>query len=77
MTLDEAVIKLLKVDPELTSVSAPAGAGSSSASTSKISTKDDNGKTKHFFMKTGSGKDAEVMFQGRLETTHPLVLAND
>jgi hypothetical protein len=64
MKLDEAVIKLLNLNPEITSVSSAGGGGSSLASTSKISTKDGNGKPKHLFMKTGSGKDAQIMFQG-------------
>jgi hypothetical protein len=63
MKLDEAVVKLLKLEPELTSLSA-GGIGSSSASTNKIATKDENGKERNFFMKTGTGKDAEIMFQG-------------
>lgn len=36
----------------------------SSASTSKITTKLDDGTEKQFFMKTGSGKEASIMFEG-------------
>ncbi|EDU50333.1 phosphatidylinositol-4-phosphate 5-kinase fab1 (PtdIns(4)P-5-kinase) [Pyrenophora tritici-repentis Pt-1C-BFP] len=41
------------------------GGGSSFASTSKIVSQLDDGTQKAFFMKTGSGKEAEVMFEGR------------
>ncbi|KAG9574796.1 hypothetical protein KCV04_g24384, partial [Aureobasidium melanogenum] len=50
-------------DPEKTTLSG-AGAGSSFASTSKITTKLSDGTEKQFFMKTGSGKEASVMFEG-------------
>lgn len=64
MKLDEAVVKLLKLNPETTSVASAGGGGCSSASTSKITTKDENGNNKYYFMKSGSGKDAEIMFEG-------------
>lgn len=38
----------------------------SSASTSKITTTLEDGSEKQFFMKTGSGKEAEIMFEGSL-----------
>lgn len=64
MKLDPAVVKLLSLDPSNTSVSSYGGGGMSSASTSKITTKLNDGTEKSFFMKTGKGKDAEIMFQG-------------
>ncbi|KAF2192529.1 Ketosamine-3-kinase [Zopfia rhizophila CBS 207.26] len=64
MKLDPAVIKLLNLDPENTSISSSGGGGCSSASTSKITSKLGDGTEKCFFMKTGSGKDAETMFEG-------------
>ncbi len=36
----------------------------SSASTTKITAKTEDGTENVFFMKTGKGKDAEVMFEG-------------
>jgi hypothetical protein len=65
MKLDPAVIEILSLDPSRTNVSSASGGGSSSASTSKITTALEDGTEKHFFMKTGSGKDAEIMFKGR------------
>lgn len=65
MKLDPAVIKLLNLDPDNTSVSSAGGGGCSSASTSKITSKLNDGTEKLFFMKTGRGKDAEIMFEGR------------
>ncbi|KAF2790388.1 Ketosamine-3-kinase [Melanomma pulvis-pyrius CBS 109.77] len=64
MKLDPAVIKLLNLDPETTTVSSAGGGGCSSASTSKITSKLVDGTEKCFFMKTGKGKEAEVMFAG-------------
>jgi hypothetical protein len=64
MTIDSAVAKLLSLDPKETTISG-AGAGSSFASTSKITTKLSDGTEKQFFMKTGSGKEASVMFEGK------------
>lgn len=66
MKLDPAVIEILSLDPSRTNVSSASGWGSSSASTSKITTTFEDGTEKHFFMKTGSGKDAEIMFKGEL-----------
>lgn len=65
MKSDSAVVELLGLDPANTSVSSHGGAGSSSVSTSKIATKLEDGSEKQFFMKTGSGKDAETMFKGK------------
>lgn len=64
MAINSAVARLLSLDPEKTTQSG-AGAGSSFASTSKITTKLDDGTEKHFFMKTGKGKEASVMFEGK------------
>ena len=72
MKLDSAVVKLLSLDPANTSVSSHGGAGMSSASTSKITTKLDNGSEKQYFMKTGTGKEAEIMFAGQILCQHRL-----
>lgn len=64
MKLDDAIVKLLKLNPAKTSVSSAGGGGCSSASTSKITSELDDGTKKHFFMKTGRGEDAKVMFEG-------------
>ena len=68
MKLDPAVIDLLSLDPAVTTVSSQAG-GCSTASAAKIVTRDgdDDGKERRFFMKSGSGKDGEVMFAGMRE----------
>ena len=63
MKLDAAASKLLRVDPDDTSVSS-AGGGSSFASTSKVTCKLSDGTQKAFFMKTGKGEDAQTMFAG-------------
>ena len=64
MKVDPAIVSLLKLNPAQTSVSSAGGVGMSSASTSKIVTKLDDGSTMQYFMKTGKGKEAEIMFEG-------------
>jgi fructosamine-3-kinase len=64
MKVDPALISLLKLDPAQTSISGAGGGGMSFASTSKITTKLEDGSTMQYFMKTGRGKEAEVMFEG-------------
>jgi len=64
MKLDSAVISLLSLDPNNTSVSSHGGGGMSSASTLKITTKLPDGSPMQYFMKTGTGKKAEIMFEG-------------
>ena len=64
MKVDPAIIELLGLDPENTTVSSAGGGGCSSASTSKITSKLADGIEKFFFMKTGKGKEAEIMFEG-------------
>lgn len=68
MKLDPVVVDRLGLDPEKTRVSSASGGGSSSASTWKITSQLDDGTEKTFFMKTGNGKEAGVMFQGRLNS---------
>jgi protein-ribulosamine 3-kinase len=64
MKLDPAILKLLNLDTASTTVSSAGGGGCSSALTSKIVSKLQDGTEKAFFMKTGSGQDAKVMFEG-------------
>lgn len=62
MKVDPAVVKLLGLSSDKTTVSSVGG--SSFASTSRIVSRLDDGSEKAYFMKTGSGKAAEVMFAG-------------
>ena len=62
MKIDSAVIKALSLDSAKTTVAKHGGSGFST--TAKITTTLKDGAEKHFFMKTGKGKDAEVMFAG-------------
>ncbi|KAF7196932.1 Ketosamine-3-kinase [Pseudocercospora fuligena] len=76
MKLDSAIVSLLGVDPNNATVSSAGGGGMSSASTSKITAKLEDGTTKQFFMKSGKGKDAEIMFTGEhasLNAMHDVV----
>lgn len=75
--LDPAVAELLSLDPASTTVTSHSGGGGmSSASTSKITTTLLDGSRKAFFLKTGTGAAAEVMFRGmkpREERSHSVV----
>ena len=62
MKIDSAVIKALSLEPAKTTVAKHGGSGFST--TAKITTTLKDGTAKHFFMKTGKGTDAEVMFAG-------------
>ncbi|KAI9697477.1 MAG: hypothetical protein M1820_007812 [Bogoriella megaspora] len=64
MKIDPAIAKLLSLDASTTSVSSHGGAGMSSASTLKITTRTSDGEEKQYFMKTGTGNEAEIMFKG-------------
>jgi hypothetical protein len=64
MKLDDAVLKLMGLDTLVTSVSPAGSGGCSSASTSRIVTKNVDGTTQHYFMKSGTGQGAETMFKG-------------
>ncbi|GME27933.1 putative phosphoribosylaminoimidazole-succinocarboxamide synthase protein [Neofusicoccum parvum] len=64
MKLDAAVAQAIGVDPSAASVSSAGGGGMSSASTSKITAKMPDGSEKQFFMKTGKGDEAAIMFEG-------------
>jgi protein-ribulosamine 3-kinase len=66
MKVDEAVIQILSLDPERTSAQSAGGGGCSSASTTKIVSKLEDGTEKQFFMKSGTGKESEIMFEGSL-----------
>lgn len=72
MKSDTAVLKLLQLDADTTSVFSAGGGGCSSASTSKIVSKLKDGTEKVFFMKTGTGNAAEVMFEGQASVIYRL-----
>ncbi|KAK3114092.1 hypothetical protein LTR53_007939 [Teratosphaeriaceae sp. CCFEE 6253] len=64
MKLDSAVSSLLGLDPGKSSVSLSGAVGMCSASTSKITTQLADGTEMQYFMKTGRGPEAELMFAG-------------
>jgi hypothetical protein len=59
--LDPAILKALSLDAATTTLAAHGGSGF--AFTGKVTSVVD-GKEKLFFVKTGKGKDSEVMFAG-------------
>ena len=64
MKLDDAVIQLLGLDASKSNVTNHGGGGSSSASTYKIHGVHPDGTATFYFMKTGTGPSAELMFKG-------------
>lgn len=59
--VDPAIVQALGLDPDQAKMVSHGGGGFSS--TFKVSGIV-NGETKTFFVKTGSGKDSDIMFQG-------------
>ena len=62
MNVDNAVLQALHLDPAKTTIAAHGGSGFSA--TMRICSVLQDGTRKEFFMKTGYGKDAEIMFAG-------------
>ena len=61
--VDPAILEALGLDAESTKMSSHGGSGFSSTF-NLTSTKD--GEVVHYFVKTGDGKDSEIMFRGQL-----------
>ena len=59
--VDPAILEALGLDVAHTTIASHGGSGF--ASTFKLSTTVD-GQQRHYFVKTGTGKDAELMFRG-------------
>lgn len=70
MKIDSAVIRALQLNPDKTTIASHGGSGFST--TAKISTTLPDGTKKYFFMKTGEGRDAEVMFRGEHESLNAI-----
>jgi len=68
--IDSAILKALSLNADTASISSHGGSGFSS--TFKISAKDGDGNNKLYFVKTGKGKDSEVMFVGQYECSWSL-----
>lgn len=62
MSVDSAILEALGLDAQDTKQTSHGGAGFSS--TFKLTSVKD-GKNVNYFIKTGTGKDAEIMFRGR------------
>lgn len=74
MKLDPVIIRTLSLNESVTSVAKHGGSGF--ATTAKITTQSEDGGQKHFFLKTGKGKESEVMFKGEhasLNAIHDIV----
>lgn len=65
MGVDPALVEALGLAPSTAKMASHGGSGF--ASSSKLTGLKD-GKEAQFFVKTGSGADAEVMFRGKLPT---------
>lgn len=73
--VDSVILDALGLDLAATKIGSHGGSGF--ASTFKISTTVD-GKETNYFVKTGSGPDAELMFQGTYASqgSHPLLVTH-
>ena len=66
--VDPAILEALGLDPSTTEAKIASHGGSGFASSFKLTVTTPDGEEKPYFVKTGSGKDAEVMFQGELNS---------
>lgn len=74
MKLDSAIIRALSLNPSSTRTALQNDSGFST--TAKITTTSVDGSEKHYFMKTGPGKEAAIMFEGEfvsLNAIHAVV----
>lgn len=62
MKLDPAIISALNLDASATKITSHGGSGFSS--TYQLLTKSSDGTPKKYFVKTGRGEDAAIMFAG-------------
>jgi protein-ribulosamine 3-kinase len=60
--LDPAIVKALSLDAASTTIASHGRSGF--VSTFKVTSTDSDGQEKLFFVKTGKGKDSEIMFTG-------------
>ena len=60
--VDSAIVRALGLDAEASRLAAHGGSGF--ASTFKLTTSRADGSPASYFVKTGTGRDAEVMFRG-------------
>lgn len=60
--VDAAILEALGLSAEQTKISSHGGSGF--ASTFRLSSVTSEGETVNYFVKTGTGPDAEVMFRG-------------
>ena len=62
MKIDPAILRALSLSPSNTTLASHGGSGF--AFTGKLTTTLSDGTKKHFFVKTGTSRDAETMFEG-------------
>ncbi|RPB02625.1 Ketosamine-3-kinase [Choiromyces venosus 120613-1] len=65
-----ALLSALSLNPSNSTVKAHGGSGF--ASTFKIETETEDGRKERIFVKTGAGKDAEIMFRGEHESLNAI-----
>lgn len=63
--VDPAILEALGLDASSASIASHSG-GSGFASTFKVSSTQDDGSARDYFVKTAAGQGAEVMFRGML-----------
>ncbi|KJX99190.1 fructosamine-3-kinase like protein [Zymoseptoria brevis] len=73
--LDPALIKLLSISPSTPSNISSIGGGDSSASASKVAITNEDGTSTQYFLKTGRGSSAALMFAGEHASLNALSTA--
>lgn len=63
--VDSAILRALSLEAASTELASHGGSGFSK--TFKLSSTDEEGNERFYFIKTGQGKDSEVMFAGMLD----------
>lgn len=71
--VDSAIIEALSLDPEQTKITSHGASGF--ASSFKLTSVID-GQPTNFFVKMGSGKDAEIMFRGQSDSGDEPILSS-
>lgn len=72
MKVDSAILETLSLTSDQASMASAGAGGDSSARPFKITATLHDGSSKNFFVKTGHGRAAEIMFKGTASCPSPL-----
>ncbi|RCI14174.1 hypothetical protein L249_6071 [Ophiocordyceps polyrhachis-furcata BCC 54312] len=69
MSVDPAILEALGLDDDEAQAKIASHGGSNFSSTFKLTTTNNSNERRNFFVKTGTGRDADLMFRGSLLTS--------